>query len=65
MLVEIAFGEAVTAKFQLGWLDISEISVEDSEGIQLGDVMPTDLVSANEQLDLMTRKYDEKAMSAG
>ena len=53
VLVEIALREAISVELELRRADISKVSVEDSKGIQVGDVVAADLVCADEELYLL------------
>lgn len=52
LFVEVALGEAVMAELELGGSDTGEISVEDTEGIEVGDMVAANLESTDEELDL-------------
>ena len=53
VLVEIALREAISVELELRRADIGEVSVENSKGIQVGDVVAAYLVCADEQLNLL------------
>ena len=42
------------AQLELGRRDVLEVRVEDAQRVQVGDVMPTDLVCMHEQLGLVS-----------
>ena len=52
LLVEVAFREAVAAKLKLRRMDVLKVGVENTERIQLGDVMTTHLVGSDKKLNL-------------
>jgi len=52
VLVQVAIVEAIPAKLEFRRLNVGEVSVKDSERVELGDVMTSHLVSTNEKLNL-------------
>lgn len=55
LLIQITFGETVSAELQLGWIDIVQIGVKNTKRIQVSYVMATNLIRSNEQLDLLRK----------
>lgn len=52
LLVEVFFAPAIMAQLELGGRDVVEVGVEDTEWVELGDMVPADLVRAYEELCL-------------
>lgn len=53
VLVEVAVSETVAAELEFGGLYVSEVCVEDAEGVEFCDVVAADLVCTDEELDLL------------
>jgi hypothetical protein len=56
--VQIALGPAVGLDLELGRRLAHQIGIEDAERVQAGDVVASNLVGANEQLNLRTKVSD-------
>jgi hypothetical protein len=52
IFVKIAFRESITAELELGRVDISQVSVEDSEGVELSNMVSSNLICTNQKLNL-------------
>lgn len=52
VFVQVTFSEPITTEFELGGTDISQVSVENSQGIQFGNMVTANLIGANKELDL-------------
>ena len=52
LLVEVTLREAITAQLELRGMYRVQIRVKDAKGIQIGNVVATDLVRANKELHL-------------
>ena len=55
LLVEIALREAVAAQLELGRVRRVQVRVEDTEGVEVRNVVAAHLVCADEELDLTRR----------
>ena len=52
LLVEVAFREAIAAELELGGMYRVQVGVEDTERIEVGNVVAAYLVGADEELHL-------------
>lgn len=57
ILLEVGLGEAIAAQLKLRGLDICKVGVEDSEGVELCNVVTPHLVCTDEELDLRVINY--------
>ncbi len=54
---EIALGKSVAAELELGGFDVSEVSIQDAKGVELGDMVAANLVGTNKKLHLNTNEH--------
>lgn len=52
VVVEIALGEAIAAQLEFRRLDVGQVSIENAQRVELGEMMASDLISTNEELNL-------------
>ena len=52
VFVEVALSEAIAGELELGRLDVREVCVENTKGIEFRDVVAANLVGPDEELDL-------------
>jgi hypothetical protein len=52
IFIEIALSETIATELEFGGLNISQIGVENAEGVKFCNVVTTDLVCTDEKLDL-------------
>ena len=57
LLIQIFLGKAVVAEFELRRPDILQVGVEDTQRIEISDVMASNLVGSDEQLNLGQSRY--------
>ena len=52
VVVEVALGEAIAAQLEFRRLDVGQVSIENAQRVELGEMMASDLISTNEELNL-------------
>ena len=62
LLVKIALREAIATELELRGVNGVQVRVEDTEGVELSNVVATNLVGADEQLDLEAKNASIKAL---
>lgn len=46
-LVQVTLCETITTEFEFGWMNISQVGIEDAKRVEFGNMMTAHLVSTN------------------